>query len=190
LGRLVVQKRPDRLAEEWPRLTASGLVGPARLDIYGFDPVGTVRERIAAAVRAQGASGTVTLHGEYRRAELPSLLADKDLLVLPSEWEGLPLILVEAMQQGIPFVATAAGGTAELGVGNPDVVVTPINWEGFEAGLAELCRRVRAGEIDVVRMHQWATERYGYAAVSRLWVDLLADPEGYFNTVPAPAGLA
>jgi glycosyltransferase involved in cell wall biosynthesis len=100
--------------------------------------------------------------------------------VLPSLWEGLPLVLVEAMLHGVPFAATAAGGTEELGDGNPDVVVTGTAWEEFEDGLAALAARLRARQVDPVRLHAWAERRYGYASVSRQWLDCLCDPSQFF----------
>ncbi|MBM4083649.1 MAG: glycosyltransferase [Planctomycetes bacterium] len=48
------------------------------------------------------------------RADIPNLLALLDVLVLPSLWEGLPNVVMEAMASAKPVVATDAGGTREL----------------------------------------------------------------------------
>jgi glycosyltransferase involved in cell wall biosynthesis len=181
-GRLVAQKRPDRLVAEWSRLAATPPVAPARLDLYGFDPTGEIHQRIRSHIHKGQLQDRVHFHGEYRRADLPYLLRDKDLVVLPSEWEGLPLILVEAMQNGVPFVATSAGGTAELATDNPDVVVTSTAWTAFEGGFIDMCQRLRNGTVNRERMYGWVTERYGYEAVSRQWLDMLSDPNHYFVT--------
>jgi glycosyltransferase involved in cell wall biosynthesis len=123
----------------------------------------------------------IFLHGAYEHSQLPEILGNLDLVVLPSEWEGLPLVLVEAMQHGVPFVATAAGGTAEFGINNPDVRVTPIEWDSFVEGFVEFACGLRAGAVDGLRLHHWAESRYGYDAVSPQWLKALTEPRAFFG---------
>jgi glycosyltransferase involved in cell wall biosynthesis len=179
LGRLVAHKRPDQLVRRWQALSAHPLLASARLDVYGFDPDGNMLKELRAFVDESKLSEKVNLHGTYELNALPRILADSDMVVLPSLDEGLPLVLVEAMSRGVPFVATAAGGTEELN--NPDVIVTSTKWEDFEAGLLALAGKIRAGEIDSRRLHQWAEARYGYATVSRRWLDCLLNPRKFFG---------
>ena len=44
------------------------------------------------------------------RADIPELLKTFDLYILPSESEGLPMVLLEAMAAGCPIVASSVGG--------------------------------------------------------------------------------
>jgi glycosyltransferase involved in cell wall biosynthesis len=181
LGRLVEQKRPDHLVHRWKALGAKPGLAPARLDIYGYDPDGRMLAGLRDFVGEANLERQVTVHGEYALADLPRILDSADLVVLPSLWEGLPLVLVEAMLRGVPFVATAAGGTAELGKDNPDACITSTDWADFEAGLVSMAQKLRAGEVDPARLHQWAEERYGYAAVSRQWLRCLCEPREFYQ---------
>jgi glycosyltransferase involved in cell wall biosynthesis len=181
LGRLEKRKRPDVLVQEWVRMTAGPPLAPAILHLHGDDDGSGLRGELESYVAANGLGDRVQLHGGYSHSQLPEILSKLDVVVLPSEWEGLPLVLVEAMQQGVPFVATAAGGTAELGQDNPDVIVTDTEWGAFEAGLAEMAARLRAGQVDAVRLHGWVEPRYGFASVSKQWQSALLEPKAFFG---------
>jgi glycosyltransferase involved in cell wall biosynthesis len=181
LGRLVEQKRPDQLVRRWPLLSLQAGVFPARLDVYGYDPDGRMLKDLTSFVSERGLSDQIFIHGEYALSQLPEILNRADLVVLPSLWEGLPLVLVEAMLKGVSFVACAAGGTEELGDSNPDVTVTSTEWKDFETGLIAMAKRIRSGAIDPMRLHAWAENRYGYAAVSRKWLDCLCQPRVFFK---------
>jgi glycosyltransferase involved in cell wall biosynthesis len=46
------------------------------------------------------------------RTDVPSLLLASDMFVLASHWEGLPIAVLEAMNAGLPIVATDVGDNA------------------------------------------------------------------------------
>lgn len=71
-------------------------------------------ERLQAEIARLGLSGIMQLLG--RRPDALAFLAAADVVVNPSDVEGLPLVVLEAMALGRPVVATAVGGV-------PDVIV-------------------------------------------------------------------
>jgi glycosyltransferase involved in cell wall biosynthesis len=56
----------------------------------------------------------VTLVGWQPREVIDSILRRADLLLMPSRWEGMPMVAIEAMRAGTPIFGTNAGGLAEL----------------------------------------------------------------------------
>ncbi len=74
---------------------------------------------LAAGLESRAASLGLTVRFAGQRADVPALLAAADVFVLPSVWEGQPLILQEALRAGAPIVATRVGGIPELRVRRP-----------------------------------------------------------------------
>jgi predicted dehydrogenase/glycosyltransferase involved in cell wall biosynthesis len=72
---------------------------------------GPLLTQTARAIAAKGLAGTVRMLGT--RSDVADLMTLADLLVLPSAFEGLPLVALEAMAAGLPVVATVAPGNAE-----------------------------------------------------------------------------
>jgi glycosyltransferase involved in cell wall biosynthesis len=67
------------------------------------------------------------------RDDVPALLAAADVFVLPSNWEGQPLVLQEALLAGVPIVATDVGGVRVL-TGDQAAVLVPAGDPGALAG--------------------------------------------------------
>jgi glycosyltransferase involved in cell wall biosynthesis len=112
VARLAAQKGLPTLLEAaagWARRDPPPLVA-----IVGDGPLeGSLRGRI------EREDLPVRLLG--RRSDIAELLAAADVAVMPSLWEGQPLVLQEIMRAGRPLVATRVGGVAAL-LGAPDDV--------------------------------------------------------------------
>lgn len=106
-GRLEEQKGHavllDALAEVWKR----GL--DFTLAVAGD---GSLRGALEQRANELGIGGKVRFLGALDDAG--PLLAAADAVVLPSLWEGLPLVLLEALVRARPTVATAVGGVPEV----------------------------------------------------------------------------
>ncbi len=77
--------------------------------LVGYGPL---EAEIKAQARELGLTDRVVFTG--MRADAPRLIAAADLFVLPSQYEGLPISLLEAMALGRPVVASSVGGVPEV----------------------------------------------------------------------------
>ena len=73
---------------------------------------GAERSSLGSLIADLGIADQVELMGY--RSDLPELLAETDLFVLPSRSEGFGLAVVEAMAARVPVVATRVGGVPEV----------------------------------------------------------------------------
>ena len=128
-GRLAPQKGFATLIEaaaRWQDLSPAPL-----LAIAGEGPL---RAELATAAAPLGPAVRFLGH----RADVPALLAAADVFVLPSVWEGQPLILQEALRAGRPIVATRVGGIPGLTGEDGALLIPPDD----PAALAAAVRRV------------------------------------------------
>ena len=145
VGRLAPQKDFGTLlaaAARWRDLDPRPL-----LAIAGDGP-------LAGELRAQAASVGVDAAFLGHRDDVPSLLAAATVFVLPSQWEGQPLVLQEALRAGAAIVATRVGGVPDL-VGDAAVLVPP----GDAQALAAAVRAVLADPSLAARLRTAAAAR-------------------------------
>jgi glycosyltransferase involved in cell wall biosynthesis len=96
---------------------------------------GELEDELKAQATALGVSGQVVFAG-FRR-DVPRLLAASDALLLPSEDECLPLVILEAMSARLPVIATDVGGISEaVDDGRTGLLVRPRDTEGLADALA------------------------------------------------------
>lgn len=64
----------------------------------------------------------VFFEGKRSKTELLFYYSNADLFILPSESEGMPNVVLEAMAMGLPIIMTPCGGSKELIQGNGFIV--------------------------------------------------------------------
>ena len=109
-ARLTDQKRPDRFLQALQRIAESRPDLDFRGIVVGDGPLRPQLEELADSLGLR--PKYVEFLGEL--ADLKPAYEKSDLVVLTSDWEGTPNVLLEAMSRGLPVVATKVGGVPEL----------------------------------------------------------------------------
>ena len=115
---------------------------------------GPGEQRIRQLVQRSGLSGHVVFAGVVR--DIAAFMAHMDLIVLPSLWEGMPNVLLEAMAQARPVVASRVAGIDEVVAdGKTGLLVEPGDAGSLAAGII----RVVACRQDALQMGQRGRQR-------------------------------
>ena len=159
VGRLTEEKRPEWFIELASRLTSRSDNVKAHFQIVGDGPL---RPELESIVRERGLSNTVHFLGE--RQDMSETYANADLLVLTSRYEGTPNVLLEAMANGVPIVATKVGGVPEVLTDECGILVDPHSLPSIVEAVVRLATEPRmreamgsAGRAQVERNHSQTT---------------------------------
>ncbi len=149
-GRFCEQKNFGDLVTAAARLKENGC--SFRLVIAGE---GEQRADLADRVRRLGLENEVVLPGNL--SNLDQVMQASDVFVMSSLWEGLPLVLLEAMAAGLPVAAYGIAGIVEVVADGETGLIVPVSEpEALADGLEKL-----AGDGDL-------RQRLGAAGVSRV----------------------
>jgi glycosyltransferase involved in cell wall biosynthesis len=108
---------------------------------------GPQRDALAQRIAALGLQERVTLAGYVAGAD--RLLGTAAGFVMSSFTEGMPLVLMEALQWGVPILATAVGAIPELlQDGRAGELVPPHDVEALARGLAAVMARTAAAAAE------------------------------------------
>jgi len=115
---------------------------------------GPEHERIRGLVQAADLDEAVQFLGE--RTDLPAVLRNADLFLLPSESESFGLAALEAMSCGVPVIASRVGGVPEVVIDGETGLLAPV---GDIAAMAAHVVRLLADAPLRARLGQAARQR-------------------------------
>lgn len=168
IGRLAAQKALDRLISAHSHLLGLGI--EHHLLFVGDGPE---RKSLEAAAEAAGVSRTVFFPGHIDTPQ--SWLRRATVFALCSRYEGMPLVLLEALEEGIPIVSMdcPAGPREILADGYAGILTAEGDQSAFCAALEKLLLSPDAREMYAQRGKERA-QIYRAARILPLWESLFA----------------
>ena len=152
VGRLTRIKRPDRMVAVARQVIAA--VPKTRFVVCG---AGDLEPEVSSAANELG--GSMSLLGW--RADVETIYAAADLLLLTSDNEGMPVSLIEAALAGVPAVSTDVGSVAEVVQHNLTGILTQCDAGDLARSVVRLLRdnalRLRLGAAAAV----WSRQQFG-----------------------------
>jgi glycosyltransferase involved in cell wall biosynthesis len=107
VGRFAFNKGLDILVAVARRLEQEGRTNDIHFQLVGDGP-------LLAGYRAQGLPSNIQLMGRVDDDGLDALYRNSDAFILPTRFEGMPTVVLEAMARARPIVVSDVGATAEL----------------------------------------------------------------------------
>jgi glycosyltransferase involved in cell wall biosynthesis len=172
VGRLAPEKGVDVF------LAAAARVA-GHLDDVHFLVVGDGPERVALEAQARRLRIDDRVDFLGFRDDAPAIIGCLDVLVVSSRSEGAPLVVLEAMQAGVPVVATAVGGVPEqLEHGRDGLLVPPDDPFALATTLTELLEDPARAQVLATAARRRAAQAPHAELVRRveaLYLDALAE---------------
>lgn len=174
VGRLDYQKGFDRLIQAWEIVYKSGKYNDWRLDIFGQ---GEWKEMLQGMIDERGLNSSAFINKPTKN--IGEEYADSAMLVTSSNYEGFPMVMIEAMACGLPVVAF------DFKCGPKDIISDGENGLIIQNGdimaLAEGMMKLMGNTQDRKRMSLNArkiVDTYSEKAVMDKWI-------GLFNNLTA-----
>jgi glycosyltransferase involved in cell wall biosynthesis len=162
LGRLVPEKRPELLISAFQRLQVSGW----KLLLTGG--ASDTADYINKLVNLKNNNPDIIFTGELKGERLAEVVRGAGLFVLPSDLEGLPLVMLEAMREGIPILASDIPPHCEL-IGEDRGML-------FAAGkIDSCCRAIETALANPPKLAQMAKRAQAHVQAYYTWEKITAD---------------
>lgn len=170
VGRLDYQKGFDRLIKAWKMVRQSGRFNDWKLDIFGQ---GEWKDMLNRMIDDYGIAGTAFINAPTK--QIGDEYAKSSMLVMSSNYEGFPMVMIEAMACGLPVVSFdfKCGPKDIIDDGKNGIIVHDGDIEGLANAMMKLMdnltlRRTMSENAKKV------VDTYSEENVMKQWLDLFA----------------
>ena len=174
LGRLWQEQKRVRLFPEiFRELQASRI--PFHWTIAGTGPE---REFLETNLKSTTSNQTVSFTGSVDYAGVPTLLKSHDIFLLASDYEGLPLSLLEAMGYGlVPVVSDLASGIPEVVDATNGLLVAVNDTAGYARAIIHLHQHRGELAAKSAAARARVAKDFSVAAMTDRWLAVLPQPK-------------
>lgn len=153
--RLVPWKGVDGVIRSLRRLPG------CRLVVIGDGPL---RKELSALAESEGVAGRVIWMGDLPKNQVSGYMRQADVFVLNSSYEGLPHVVLEAMEAQVPVIATDVGGTGEvIQDGRSGLLIRPGNDKDLLAAMERILLDSAFGMALSAAATQRLRERFSFS---------------------------
>ena len=171
VGRLDYQKGFDRLIDVWKKVREHTEFADWRLDIFGQ---GEWKEMLEERIAAYGMTESCRVNAPTK--DIAKEYAQSSILVMSSNYEGFPMVMIEGMACGLPAVSFdfKCGPKDIIQPGENGLLVSNGDLDGLADALLTLMRddalrkQMSENAKEVVKI-------YSEEKVMKMWMDLFAD---------------
>ena len=108
----------------------------------------------------------VRFTGLLEGQKLANELASGDFLVLSSNYENMPVVILEALASGLPVVSTDVGGIKEMIDETKGILVEPKDKEALAEAIIKMIKT--HNDYDPNYLRKSVIEKYGYESVGKM----------------------
>ncbi|MDA3802482.1 MAG: glycosyltransferase [Patescibacteria group bacterium] len=164
VGRLTEQKGYKYLIKAFSKIKSKRV----KLHIAGE---GHLKDELEEEIKKLGLEKRVKLVGHVNSAKF---LKEIDAFVLPSLWEGMGIVLVEAALSGVPIIASKVGGIVEVVNKDSAYLVNPQSEEELEEAMEYLRENINSLEVasKIERASKEVKERFEIGEIVNKYQEL------------------
>lgn len=137
------------------------------LDVVGDGPDREEYEKLAKELKL---NNVVKFHGLKTKLEIAEFMRNSNFFVLPSLWETLSCVLIEAMASGLPIIASNVGGIPEILNKDIGILVKPKDIDELIKAVDYMLDYYQDYSSD--KISQYAKERFSYESVGKVLTEV------------------